>query len=287
MERTVSRKSRVKRATQAREPRCVYGVEPSRWHGKYRALRKAIGKRALWVRRGDDLSRLFEEAGRDSVWVARDAGDVIGATTVRPPAHAAQRILLLAVPDEASRQALAVAFRTVVPMHKDVRVLPPDELAAVLASPRRDELFIGGIVDRRARTVVLYRGTLKPLVIPFAWFRSRPGGPHPAFNALAVTDHGQTVALGAYEASADAILYEFDAVARARMRKNRIRDDRSLGGSIRRLRLQKGVRQSDFPGVTAKTIARIERNEILQPRSRTLAAIAKRLGVTAEELKEW
>jgi hypothetical protein len=38
----------------------------------------------------------------------------------------------------------------------------------------------------------------------------------------------------------------------------------------------KGLRQSDFPGLTAKEIARIERGEVKKPHQRTLKAIAKR-----------
>jgi transcriptional regulator with XRE-family HTH domain len=63
--------------------------------------------------------------------------------------------------------------------------------------------------------------------------------------------------------------------------------DRSLGGALRRLRLQKGLRQSDFPGVTAKEIARIERGEVKKPHQQTLAEIAKRMGVSADEISTY
>jgi len=44
------------------------------------------------------------------------------------------------------------------------------------------------------------------------------------------------------------------------------------------------LRQSDFPGITAKEIARIERGEIKKPHQRTLAVIARRLGVPADQI---
>ncbi len=101
---------------------------------------------------------------------------------------------------------------------------------------------------------------------------------------LAVTDFGQTIRLGRQEAATDAILYEFDGEYRRRAKRRQPEAARSLGGALRRLRLQKGLRQSDFPGLTAKEIARIERGEVKKPHQRTLAAIAKRIGVPAEEI---
>ena len=101
---------------------------------------------------------------------------------------------------------------------------------------------------------------------------------------LAVTDSGQTVRLGDYEAATDAILYAFDGEYRRRAKKRQLETDRSLGGAVRRLRLQKALRRSDFPGLTAKEIARIERGEVKKPHPRTLAAIAKRIGVSANEI---
>ena len=69
--------------------------------------------------------------------------------------------------------------------------------------------------------------------------------------------------------------------------RRQLETDRSLGGALRRLRLQKGLRQSDFPGLTAKEIARIERGEVKKPQQRTLAAIAKRIGVAAKEISTY
>ena len=123
--------------------------------------------------------------------------------------------------------------------------------------------------------------------VPLSWFRQRPDGPQPDLSDVAVTDFGQTVRLGEYEAATDAILYGFDDDYRRRAKKRQLETDRSLGGALRRLRLQKGIRQSDFPGVTAKEIARIERGEVKRPHQHTLAAIANRLDVATEDISTY
>jgi hypothetical protein len=110
-----------------------------------------------------------------------------------------------------------------------------------------------------ANALVLYRGDLEPVVVPWSWFRARPSGPKPDFAELDVVDAGQTVKLGDYEAATDAILYEFDPDFRREQKKRRVRDDQSFGGSLGRLRLQRGLSRSEFPGLSAKEIARLER----------------------------
>jgi transcriptional regulator with XRE-family HTH domain len=69
------------------------------------------------------------------------------------------------------------------------------------------------------------------------------------------------------------------------MKEREIEHDSSFGGALRRLRLQKGLTREDFePEISAKTIARIERGEVEEPREDTLKAIAKRLGVAPGEI---
>jgi hypothetical protein len=104
-------------------------------------------------------------------------------------------------------------------------------------------------------------------------------GTNPDFSKLSVNDYGLTVSLGAYEASTDGILYEFDPAYRQSVNKNRRATDRSFGASVRRQRLQRQLKRSDFPGITSKTIARLERSEVEKPHGKTLLTIAKRLGM--------
>ena len=66
-----------------------------------------------------------------------------------------------------------------------------------------------------------------------------------------------------------------------------IRKDASFGGSLRRLRLQKGLSRSDFAPLSSKTIARLERGEVEVPHGDTLEAIARRLGVPAAEISSY
>jgi transcriptional regulator with XRE-family HTH domain len=54
-----------------------------------------------------------------------------------------------------------------------------------------------------------------------------------------------------------------------------------------RLRKQRRLKRSDFAPISAKEIARIERNEVEKPHARTLETIAERLGVRPEEIESY
>lgn len=175
-------------------------------------------------------------------------------------------------------------FRFVVCASKGVHLLPLQELAEVLNSEGRADLLIGGEAVEARSELLLYRGNLEPISVPLAWFVPRPSSPEPDIRRLAITDYGQTVRVGEYEASTDAILYEFDDDYRVRAKKRLRQQDSSFGGALRRLRLLKGLRQSDFPGVTAKEIARIENGQVKKPHEDTLRKIAQKTGVPVEEI---
>ncbi|MBI5544774.1 MAG: helix-turn-helix transcriptional regulator [Deltaproteobacteria bacterium] len=166
----------------------------------------------------------------------------------------------------------------------DARFLPDDELAEVLASKSAADLFIGGAADAGAGALVLYKGDLLPLVVPLSMFKARPGGPAPDAGRLEVVDFGQTVRLGEFEAASDAIFYELDADYRRRAKARQREQDPSFGGSLKRLRLQKGLGRADFGGISAKEVARIERGQIKRPHPATLKKLAAKLGVAVEAL---
>lgn len=166
-------------------------------------------------------------------------------------------------------------------------LLKTEELVEVLASPRRPNLFIGGMVVPAAKAVLLLRGNLEPLRVPLALFKRRPNGPHPDFSDFEIIDCGQTVRLGNYEAAGDAILYELDSEFRRQEKKRRFSEDKSFGGALRRLRLQRGIARDEFPGITEKTIARLERGEVKAPHGATLATIAQKLGVKPAEIETY
>jgi DNA-binding Xre family transcriptional regulator len=134
-----------------------------------------------------------------------------------------------------------------------------------------------------AGLLYLLRGDLSGLLIPLADFSPGPGSPKPNFKRFSVTDHGQTLVFGKFEAAFDAVLYEHDRRFRRRLRARMSASDRSLGASLRRLRKQMGLRLQDF-GPLEKTLARIERGQVTRPRRSTLELIAQRLGCSVEEL---
>lgn len=237
------------------------------------------------LRTESEIRNALERSGRRAVWVAPSVAAVqLLLAALAGRAKGDQRLLSLEPANDARHSLLHAIFRFVVSADEGIRLLRVDELADVLGAVNREDLFVGVAAAPVDAAVVLYRGNLEPMVVPLTWFRTRPGGPKPDTADLAITDSGQTVRLGKYEAATDAILYEFDAAYRRRAKKREVERDKSFGGALRRVRLQKGLRRSDFHSVTAKEIARIERGEVKKPHPRTIAILAKRLGVPAKEI---
>lgn len=228
--------------------------------------------------------RAYHGHTKGALWIALRAGPLAPLVGARTPKRKRQDLLLLEPAASGERQVLGGLFRQVLAKDAGVRLLPVEQIVEVLSSPSRADLFIGGAAAPSYKSVVLYRGDLSPLVVPASVFKPTPGGPRPDFARLEVVDFGQTVRLGDYEAAADAILYEVDADYRRRAKRRLVERDRSLGGALRRLRLQKGVARSDFPGLSAKEIARIERGEVDRPHAATIELLAKRLGVLGAEI---
>ena len=180
--------------------------------------------------------------------------------------------------------ALTSCFRRIA-FTTDGGFLSAAELAEVLEAEHRSDLFIGGSVNHVTETITFWRGDLKPLTVPFSTFEKSGDGTEPDFHQFSVSDGGQKVRLGAYEAAVDAILYEYDPVYRRRLSKKRLQEDRSFGASLRRLRKQRGLRREDFePEVSAKTIARIEQGQVKRIRKKTLDVLAARLAVHPDEI---
>ena len=197
-------------------------------------------------------------------------------------------MLLLESPRIESLPALHTVFRNVVGQVQSFKVLPSEELVDVLLGPREEarDLFIGGSVDVMSETITLTRGNLETVVVPLSMFR--PSGKACTDPSdLAIEDYGHTLRLGEYEAAADAILYEVDPDFRKRLNAKRRQEDRTFGASLRRLRLQRHLARADFPGLSAKTIARIERGDTGKPHGKTLAILAKTLGVNPDEIESY
>ncbi len=194
------------------------------------------------------------------------------------------RLLVTAELDTALREYLEALFLDVV-TGPPASFLPLDQLRHVLESDRRQDLAVGVLVNSERQAIVLIRGNFARIVVPWSWFRPTPAGLAPDFGDVEVIDHGLTIRLGRFEAAVEAILYELDRDFRARERQRRIDMDPAFGAALRRLRIQKGVPRSGFPGITAKEIARIERGEVSRPHAATLRAIADRLGVEAADIE--
>ena len=243
----------------------------------------------------EDVAAAFAADHGPRYWIAEGVGPLLeafaaGLVHAPPPGKGplGEHFIVVLEDVGSTRQAVLDAiFRRVVVRSGGTSLLPVEELAEAFAAPHRDELFIGGVADTQDEVVVLYRGSMEPLLVPFAWFEPSGTGTAPSFADFSVADFGQTVRFGEYEAAADAILYELDPEYRRRARKRLREQDRSFGACLRRLRLQKRVAREDFPGVSAKQVARIERGETGRPRASTLAAIAARLGVRPEEIEDY
>lgn len=237
-----------------------------------------------------DLPGFLGESRKDGVFVTyrkRSTDDLLRACLTLGGGTRLGDLLTLEPPRPESVPALSGLFHRVVGAIAGYRWLPVAELPTVLSATGAADRFIGGAVDEISKTVALVRGDLSTVVAPFAFFKASGDGTEPDFSKLAVADHGLTVALGDYEASADGILHEFDPDYRKRIKKERMMSEQSFGASLRRLRLERGLKRSDFARVASKTIARIERGEVERPRGKTLATIAQRLGVDAHQIESF
>jgi len=177
-------------------------------------------------------------------------------------------------------------FRRIIGDLPPFRILPLEQLAEVLTSPRRSDLFIGGCLDRATESLTLVRGDLNLLTVPLRIFRTR-GATKPDFKQFDVDEYGYAIRFGAYEASADKVLYEADPDYRRRFNAQRPATEQGFGPSLKRLRILRQLSRDEFPGVPARSIASLERESAVKPRARTLNALAKTLQVDPEEIETY
>ena len=206
------------------------------------------------------------------------------AVTARADLRGSQ-LLMLTPPRPASIPALLGLFHPVFGLVEGVQWLPNEELVAAIQTGDASDRMIGGSVDPQAKTLTLLRGDLTVVVVPFSFFPRAGDGTSPDFTRLGLTDHGRTIALGDYEAAADAVLYELDPDYRRRLKSRRRQTERTFGAALTRLRTQRRLKRGDFAPISAKEIARLERNEVVKPHAQTLTVVAARLGVRPEEIE--
>jgi DNA-binding Xre family transcriptional regulator len=232
-----------------------------------------------------DLRNSVAHASKDSIWVSYES-DLTDALVKRasPALTTLGMGVFIHALDMKTIPVLSSLFRRIA-FAVDGGFIPAEELAEVLEADNRANLLIGGFVNNSTRTITLWRGNLESLTVPFSAFEKSADGTEPDFNALSVTDCGQTVKLGNYEAAVDAILYEYDPEYRRAISKKRLQEDRTFGAALRRLRKQRGLRREDFePDVAAKTVARIEQGKVTRIQKTTLESLAKHLSVEPEEI---
>jgi len=250
-----------------------------------------LPRRVAVCRDRSELGAVVREAPTAVTWVScnRSWTETLLKEAIRlgPNLRAKLRkshLLTLAPPRLQSIPALLSLFHPVSGLVEGFRWLPPEELIAVITRDDAADRFIGGNVDERAEALTLLRGDLSTVVAPMAMFAASGDGTKPDFSRLGFTDYGRTIMLGDYEAAADAVLYELDPAYRRKLEKRRRATERTFGASLMRLRKQRRLRRSDFAPLSAKQIARLERNETPQPHAKTLRVIADRLGVLPEEI---
>ena len=237
------------------------------------------------LRSAAEVRDALHKAGARQLWVAphrRAVAWLLQALATHPVSRPHAHLLLGCDVDVESLTSLRAAFAAIVPRAQ--AQLAGDELVEVLESDHPEDYCIGASVIDSGEQLLLYRGDFSVVVVALASLRRLDASGLLDPHRLALQDGGQTIALGDYEVAFDALLIERDAAYRRRANARRVDTDRSFGGCLRRLRLLKRVPRDGFRGISAKTVARIERGEVSAPREATLRTLARRLGVKPEEI---
>lgn len=248
------------------------------------------------VSRRDDLAAALSQSTANSLWIVASESwtdHLLKATSVYSSQHRSKGFLGDLILCEAPSRhevlpSLHTLFRRVVGEVPSFKLLPRKELAEVLASDNRRNLVIGGVVDVQSGMLTLARGDLQMLTVPLSIFlppTKATRNAEPDFARFEVADFGQTIRFGDYETSTHSMLYQFDPEYRREVNKKRTAEEKGFGPSLRRLRLLRGLRQDQFPGISSKTIARIEQGKTGGPHAETLGKIAETLAVTPAEIE--
>ena len=242
------------------------------------------------------LVEALERCSRESLWILPNALTVSRLLDAvqelfrrqSQPEGGLGSLLVLEAAKPSVAPLLYGLFERVVGANGSFRHLPHADLLEVLVTPddSAQDLIIGGWASIDRELLILVRGNLHTIVAPCAMFEATKHT-RPDIRKLAFTDHGHTVRLGNYEASAGSILYDLDRDYRRRLNAQRRETEQGFGPALRRLRKQRGLSRTDFPGLSEKTLARVERGEIKRPHPRTIEALEATLGMTRDEIASY
>lgn len=247
-------------------------------------------------RHGQEISAVLSGDTMESLWIS--SGPAMSDELLRVISRTGSRLpnvrrrwgslLTLGAPRPRTIPFLRALFRNLVGEAPGFKWLPSDQLCEVIAggTSAARNVFIGGVINTEVGLLTLVRGNFERVTVPLSMFRPSATS-KPDFRRFRLDDYGHTVCFGPYEASSEHILYEADAEYRKTANAKRRTEERGFGASLRRLRIQRGVAQGAFRGITAKTIGRIERGEVAKPHGATLQKIARTLGVLPEDIETY
>ncbi len=180
-------------------------------------------------------------------------------------------------------------FARIVSVLSDAGVEEPllvndEHLLGIMGAERPGDYCVGAGI--KGDVLILVRGNLEMLQAPLSSFSISGNGTKPDFSDFEIIDYGSALRFGEYESSVDAVLYENDPAYRRYLGEHRKQNEQTFGAALRRLRLQRRLTQDDFPDISAKTIARIENDEIKAP-AETLRKLAVRLDVLESEIETY
>jgi hypothetical protein len=251
-------------------------------------FKKPVPRRIFICRDRSEVEAAMSRPARSATWISftRDFTDILLKQAVDTRADLrGSHLITLTPPRAESIPPLLGLFHPVFGLVEGFHWLSKGEFVETIVMADAADRFIGGSVDRKAKALTLLRGDITAVVAPFSIFPPSGDGTAPDFTRLRLIDYGRTIALGDYEASADAILYELDPDYRRKLRKQRQQNEKTFGASLMRLRKQRRLKRSDFAPISLKEIARIERNEVAKPHAKTLGLLALRLDVRPEEIE--
>ena len=241
-----------------------------------------------WLKTPRQVREAVERRRLQSVLLVTDPAmlELVATEALRlgPLACARGHLVLTALPRASLLAALQAMFRSVVCLAA-AATLELGELVNAMGDSEACGRLIAAVLDVPSGVLALWRGDASSLAVPLVWFSPQIdlGG---AANAIVtVRSGGRELAIGEAVFCSDDVIAAFDPDHRRRLRWRRWQQDTTLGAMVRRRRHELGLRREEFPGIDAKTVARIERGEILRPQRETLRLIAQCLGLDLDSLQ--